>query len=101
MLAALFATACVPTRFAIRGENTYWLHKLSSACVLGTEAGIHGELWMEAARFCAARKEAPEIISSTFEYGIPYIRCASLEIEFRCIPEALATKTPSLPDDLK
>lgn len=83
-------SGCAKTQFYAMDDDTYRLTKNSDACAIGSPDGVKGDLWMEATRFCAGRREFPVEISASGEYGIPYLRCASAELVFRCQPRTPA-----------
>lgn len=86
LLLATLITGCAATKFSIVGEDEYRLSKDSSACAAGSPQAVLTELRSEAAKFCAGRKHVPAETGQETEYGIPFLRCASASLTFRCSP---------------
>jgi hypothetical protein len=82
----LLLNACVSASFKAVGENEYQLTKMSDACAIGSPSSVLNHLNDESIKFCAGRKEKPEILSSDTTMGIPAIRCTSATITFKCVP---------------
>jgi hypothetical protein len=78
-------SGCATTEFKTVDKDTYQLSKNSDACAAGAPSSALNHLKMEAEKFCAGRKEIPEEIESSTEIGIPYIRCASAKLTFKCV----------------
>lgn len=84
IVVALLLTGCASTQFAVVGDNEYKVSKMSDACAAGSPSSALDALRQEALKFCAGRKETPVETSSSSEFGIPAIRCASATLTFRC-----------------
>jgi hypothetical protein len=83
---ALAMTGCAQMHFQALPDDQFRLTKNSDACVIGSPDAVKGDLWMEAVKLCTLRRESPVEVESSGEYGIPYIRCASASLTFRCAP---------------
>ncbi len=77
-------SGCVSTQFTSISENEYAFSKMSDACAAGSPTSLLNHLRGEAIKFCAGRKEIPIEISSSTEMGIPYVRCTSGILRFKC-----------------
>lgn len=83
-IAALLLAGCASSQFTVVGDNEYKVSKMSDACAAGSPSSALEALRQEALKFCAGRKETPVETSSSSEFGIPVIRCASATLTFRC-----------------
>jgi hypothetical protein len=62
------------------------LSKTSDACAIGSPSSVLNHLHDESVKFCAGKNEKPTEITSSSEMGIPYIRCTSATLTFKCVP---------------
>lgn len=67
-------------------ENTYMLSEKAGGCGFATASGQEAQAYKKANKFCAAKGMHVETISSTTNKGIPFVRCASATLKFKCVP---------------
>lgn len=84
IVSVLLISGCASTQFSTIGKEEYRLSKMSDACAIGAPSSVLSHLREESVKFCAGRKEVPIEIASSSEMGIPYIRCTSATLTFRC-----------------
>jgi len=82
-LAAL--TACGSTGVVPIGQEIFMISKTSAACGFRSADGTTAKLYREAGAYCAARKKELLTVSVRGRDGVPFARCASAELEFRCL----------------
>lgn len=69
------------------GQNHYSMSKTSAACGFRGAGGVKNDLFEQASELCAKEKRYPELISVQERDGVIGQRCASADIEFRCVDE--------------
>jgi hypothetical protein len=84
--ASIILSGCAAAQFSVVGQDEYRIFKNSDLCAGGLPSTVLNEVRQEALKFCAGRKEMPVEISFSSEVGIPYFRCASAEVVFKCAP---------------
>jgi hypothetical protein len=77
---------CMSTKFAALPNDEYKISRMSDACAAGSPSSALDALRQEAVKFCAGRKETVVETSSSSEFGIPAVRCASATMTFKCAP---------------
>lgn len=80
LMAGCASTGVVPV-----GEDTYMLAKTSAACGFRSSSGTKAKLYEEAGAFCRKQGKQVETVDVTGKDGIPFARCASAELHFRCV----------------
>jgi hypothetical protein len=75
---------CAGTQFTTLPNDEYKISRMSDACAAGSPSSALEALRQEAVKFCAGRKESVVETSSSSEFGIPVVRCASATMTFRC-----------------
>lgn len=58
----------------------------SGACAFGSSGAQEADVYKEANAFCSAKNMKVETASSDAKDGIPFARCASANLKFRCVP---------------
>lgn len=87
MVAAVLALAGCSSGGPVKmGPNTYYLTKKSAGCGFSGGEGSKAELLREADRFCTSKGMQSEAIKETAKNGVPFVRCASAEVTFKCVP---------------
>ena len=82
---ALTLTGCVSSGVVPIGQGTYMLSKKSPGCGFSSAEGTKADLYIEANAFCAEQKKQIETVNAITRDGVPFVRCASAEIQFRCV----------------
>ena len=85
VFSALALAACSSGGPVKMGHDTYLLTKKSAGCGFTGGEGSKAALLREANAFCAKQGKEIETMDATAKNGVPFVRCASAEIEFRCI----------------
>ena len=67
------------------GHDTYLLTKKSAGCGFSGGEGSKAALLREANAFCADQGKDIETIEAHAKNGVPFVRCASAEIQFKCV----------------
>lgn len=80
ILAGCSSTGIVPI-----DRDTYMVAKTSSACGFRSADGTKAKLYREANKFCAKKNRQIQTVDVTGRDGIPFARCASAELRFRCV----------------
>jgi hypothetical protein len=68
------------------GDNLYMLTKKSAGCGFSGGEGSKVALLREANEFCAGQGKQIETTSAAAKNGVPFVRCASAEVTFKCVP---------------
>jgi len=85
MVATLFAGCS--TGVVQMDKDTYMVSEKAAGCGFATAGGQEADAYEKANEFCAARNMAVETISSEAKGGVPFARCASADLKFRCVPK--------------
>jgi hypothetical protein len=67
------------------GGGSYYLTKKSPGCGFSGGEGAKADLLREANAFCAKQNQKLETVEATARDGVPMVRCASAQVQFRCI----------------
>jgi hypothetical protein len=73
------------------GGGNYYLTKKSAGCGFTGGEGSKVKLLREANTFCAKQGQELETVEATSRDGVPMVRCASAQVQFRCASRANAT----------
>lgn len=68
------------------GPDTYYLTKKSAGCGFSGGEGSKAALLREANDFCAKQGKEIQTLEADAKNGVPFVRCASAEVQFRCVP---------------
>jgi hypothetical protein len=85
LLFALVTSGCSSTGVVPIDRDTYMVAKTSAACGFRSADGTKAKLYREANKFCAKKNRSIETVEVTGRDGIPFARCASAELRFRCV----------------
>lgn len=66
--------------------GVYLLTKKSAGCGFTGGEGSKVALLKEAGAFCAQQGKQVDTLSADAQHGVPFARCASAEVRFRCVP---------------
>jgi len=77
-------TACASGGPVPTGPDSYYLTKKSPGCGFSGGEGSKAELMREANDFCAKQGKSMSILDAVAHNGVPFARCASAELRFRC-----------------
>ena len=94
MMLALLLAGCASTGIVPIGQDTYMLTKKSPACGFASAEGTKADLYLEANAFCAERKKQIQTVEAIARDGVPFVRCASAELHFRCVDEDTTKNRP-------
>lgn len=75
---------CASTGVFPIGQDTYVLAQRGASCGYGPPAEVAADLYREANAFCAGQKKQLMPVKINYRAGIPFARCASAELQFRC-----------------
>jgi hypothetical protein len=85
LLIALLLAGC-STGIAKTDKDTYMVSEKAGGCGFATAGGQEADAYKKANEFCAARNLNVETVSSNAQGGIPFARCASADLKFKCVP---------------
>jgi len=86
LVLALVLTGCVISSGVVPiGQGIYMLSKKSAGCGFSSAEGTKADLYVEANAFCAEQKKQIETVNAIARDGVPFVRCASAELQFRCV----------------
>jgi hypothetical protein len=78
-------SSCASTGVVPIGDNTYMLSKKSAGCGFSSAEGTKSDLYIEANAYCAKQNKEIETVNANARDGVPFVRCASAELQFRCV----------------
>lgn len=84
-LAVLALAGCSSGGPVKTGPDTYYLTKKSAGCGFSGGEGSKAALLREANEFCAKQGKDIQALSTEAKHGVPFVRCASAEITFKCV----------------
>lgn len=87
----LILAGCSSTGIVPIDRDTYMVAKTSPACGFRSADGTKAKLYREANKFCAKKNRQIETVDVTGRNGIPFARCASAELRFRCVGQDTRT----------
>ena len=87
LVVLITVTGCASTGIIPTGQDTFMLAKTSPACGFRSADGTKADLYIEANAYCAKQKKQLVTVNFTGRDGIILVRCASAELEFRCVAE--------------
>ncbi len=68
-------------------KDTYMVSEKAAGCGFATAGGQEADAYKKANKFCAAKNMAVETITADTKSGVPFARCASADLKFRCVPK--------------
>ena len=80
LLLAACASGVVPT-----GEDTYLVTRKSPGCGFASAEGTKADLYKDANEFCKKSGKVVQTIDVVARDGVPFVRCASAELNFQCV----------------
>jgi hypothetical protein len=83
---ALVLTGCVSSGPVFIGQGTYMITQKSAGCGFSSGEGTKASLYVEANAFCTEQGKQLETVNVIVRDGVPGVRCASAELQFRCVP---------------
>lgn len=86
--ALICLSGCASTDFSVVGNDEYRVQKVSDGCSVASSNWALTDLRAKALKFCAGRKETPQETAVETVTAIPFIRCASAALTFRCEGQA-------------
>ena len=67
-------------------KDVYMLSHRSGACAFGSGGAQEADAYKDANAFCGTKNLRVETVSMEAKDGIPFARCASANLKFRCVP---------------
>jgi hypothetical protein len=83
-ISVLALTAC-STGVVQVDKDTYMVSEKAGGCGFATAGGQEADAYKKANAYCASRGEVVEIVSTTAKEGVPFARCASANVKFKCV----------------
>jgi hypothetical protein len=83
---AVFLVAGCSSGIVQMEKNTYMVSEKAGGCGFATTGGQEADAYGKANEFCAKKGLNVEKIELTTKSGIPFARCASADLKFRCVP---------------
>ncbi len=68
-------------------KDTYMVSEKAGGCGFATAGGQEADAYKKANKFCATKGMAVETITADTKGGVPFARCASADLKFRCVPK--------------
>nr|AQQ74495.1 hypothetical protein [uncultured bacterium] len=68
-------------------KDTYMISEKAAGCGFATAGGQEADAYKKANEYCSSRGQQVEIVSTTAKDGVPFARCASANVKFRCVPK--------------
>lgn len=66
------------------------MSKKSLHCTVGSVDAVKAEVYFQVDDFCQEQRKKLEIVEFHLKKGIPFVRCASAELRFRCTDRPLS-----------
>jgi hypothetical protein len=85
IIATLFLISCTSSGVIQTGDNTYIISKRSTGGGFVTGSGAKSDLYKEASKYCENSGKFVETIKVNTADGIPFVRIAGAELEFKCV----------------
>ena len=85
ILSALFIISCTSTGVVPIGSGTYMISKKAAGCGFSSAEGTKADLYIEANQYCMQNQKQLETVNVVTRDGVPFVRCASAELQFRCV----------------
>jgi hypothetical protein len=85
IVSAVALTAC-STGVVQVDKDTYMVSEKAAGCGFATAGGQEADAYKKANEYCSSRGQQVEIVSTTAKEGVPFARCASANVKFRCVP---------------
>ena len=68
-------------------KDTYMVSEKAAGCGFATAGGQEADAYKKANEYCSSRGLEVEVVSSTAKEGVPFARCASANVKFKCVPK--------------
>lgn len=78
-------TGCASTGVVPTGPNSYMIGKTSAGCGFRSADGTTAKLYRQANAYCSAQGKQILTLDVTARDGIPFARCASARLQFKCL----------------
>ncbi|MCL1127387.1 hypothetical protein [Shewanella surugensis] len=66
-------------------RDSYMLSEKAGGCGFATGSGQEAEAYKKANKFCSKKGQQVETIYVAAKDGIPFVRCASAQLKFKCV----------------
>lgn len=83
--ALLLLVACATPQVKTNEAGNLTLFAQSPACAVGEPGGVQSQLYFQAEEHCRTQNKQVEIVKSEGKAGIPFVRCASATLGFKCV----------------
>jgi hypothetical protein len=81
---AMGLTAC-STGVVQVDKDTYMVSEKAAGCGFATAGGQEADAYKKANKYCSSRNLDVEVVSTTAKEGVPFARCASANVKFKCV----------------
>lgn len=68
-------------------RDTYMVSEKAAGCGFAAAGGQEADAYKKANEYCSSRGQEVEIVSTSAKEGVPFARCASANVKFRCVPK--------------
>ena len=86
IMVVIALTAC-STGVVQVDKDTYMVSEKAAGCGFATAGGQEADAYKKANEYCSARSLDVEVVSTTAKEGVPFARCASANVKFKCVPK--------------
>lgn len=87
LIVTAFALAACSTGVVKVDKDTYMVSEKAAGCGFATAGGQEADAYKKANEYCSSRGQAVEVVSTTTKEGVPFARCASANVKFKCVPK--------------
>lgn len=94
IISTVLLIGCTSSGVIRTGENSYIISKKSAGGGFVTGNSAKPELYKEASEYCKESGKFVETIKVDATNGIPFVRIASAELEFRCVSGTTSDNNP-------
>jgi hypothetical protein len=85
-LIAIVLLAACSSGIVPMDKGSYMISEKAGGCGFATAGGQEADAYKKANEFCSAKSMHVETISIEPKSGIPFVRCASADLKFKCVP---------------
>jgi hypothetical protein len=87
LIVIVFALAACSTGVVQVDKDTYMVSEKAAGCGFATAGGQEADAYKKANEYCKSRGQEVEVVSTTAKEGVPFARCASATVKFKCVPK--------------
>lgn len=85
ILTILLVSACSSSGVVSVGEDTFLITEKAAGCGFSSAEGTKVDVYIKANAHCASLNKDLVTVNITARDGVPLVRCASAELEFKCV----------------